>query len=72
MKKTNQVPVIKADPLLNEARELLIAANRPCESLIQRKLRISYSRAMQLLRALEGDVVTAPDTYGHRQMIQQG
>ncbi|MCB5187410.1 hypothetical protein LG200_05245 [Methylobacillus caricis] len=71
MKKTKLLDP-RQDPLYSAARALVLSAGRPCESLIQRKLRISYSHAMRLMRGLEGDVITAPDTYGHRQLIKQG
>ena len=57
------------DPLLTQARELLLAQQNPSVSFLQRHLKIGYNRALGLMRSLEGDIVTAPNADGWRQML---
>lgn len=60
------------DPLLTQARELLLAQQNPSVAFLQRHLKIGYNRAMGLLQSLEGDVVTPPNADGWRRMVHSG
>ena len=60
------------DPLLPQARELLLAEQNPSVAFLQRKFRIGYPRALRLMRSMEGDIVTAPNAEGWRQMLHTG
>jgi S-DNA-T family DNA segregation ATPase FtsK/SpoIIIE len=57
------------DPLYDEAVKLVREKKYASVSAIQRGLRISYSRALRLMKEMEGDAVTPEDTYGHRDVI---
>ncbi|MDD5084121.1 MAG: DNA translocase FtsK 4TM domain-containing protein [Candidatus Moranbacteria bacterium] len=48
------------DDLYNEAKELVIAAGKASASLLQRRLRVGYSRAARILDLLEDDGVIGP------------
>lgn len=61
----------QVDPLIPQAREAILAKGEASVSHLQRTLRVNYLRAMDLMRALEGDVVTAPDHNGHRRMLDR-
>jgi DNA segregation ATPase FtsK/SpoIIIE-like protein len=61
-----------ADPLLTQARELLLVHQNPSVAFMQRHLKIGYSRALELMQSLEGDVVTAPNADGWRRMLHSG
>ena len=56
------------DPLLAQARELLLAHQNPSAGFLQRHLKIGYNRAL----SLEGDIVTAPNADGWRRMLHSG
>jgi recombination associated protein RdgC len=59
-----------ADPLLAQARALVVEHKRPSISLVQRYLRIGYNRAARLLEALEADgVVSAMHSNGQRDLL---
>ena len=60
------------DPLLTQARELLLAQQNPSVSFLQRHFKIGYNRALGLMRILEGDIVTAPNADGWRRMLHSG
>ncbi len=47
------MPIGEDDPLLQEARRLVVEHNQVSASFLQRRLRIGYSRAMQLQELLE-------------------
>ncbi len=50
------------DPLYEEAKQMVIEANKASTSYLQRKLRIGYSRAARLIDLLEEKgVISAPD-----------
>jgi hypothetical protein len=57
------------DPLLDQARALVLKEKRASISTVQRHLQIGYNRAARLLEALEGEgVVSAMDSAGRRQI----
>ena len=60
------------DPLLAQARELLLANQNPSVALMQRHLKIGYNRALGMMQNLEGDIVTAPNADGWRRMLHTG
>ena len=60
------------DPLLAQARELLLAQQNPSVAFLQRHLKIGYNRALGLMHSLEGDIVTAPNADGWRRMLHSG
>ena len=60
------------DPLLTQARELLLAQQNPSAAFLQRHLKIGYNRALWLMHSLEGDILTAPNADGWRQMLHSG
>jgi len=56
-----QMEVEKDDPLYDQAKRIVIQANKGSASLLQRKLRIGYARAARLLDMLESEnIVGAP------------
>jgi DNA segregation ATPase FtsK/SpoIIIE-like protein len=63
---------IAPDPLLVQARELLLERQTPSVAFLQRHLKIGYSRAQGLMQCLEGDVVTPPNADGWRRMLHSG
>ena len=50
------------DPLLNEAIDLVVAAQRASVSFLQRRLRVGYSRAARLIDILEEEGIVGPAT----------
>jgi recombination associated protein RdgC len=59
------------DPLVAQARSIVLAQGRASISLVQRHLRIGYNRAARLLEALEAQgVVSAMDTKGNREVLE--
>ena len=54
------------DPLLNEAVEVVLEHDRASISLLQRKLRVGYTRAARLIDILEERNVIGPDRGGGR------
>lgn len=59
----------KLDPLYETAKQLILDTKEPTISLIQRHLKIGYNRALGLMDAMEGEVVTAKDENGRRNML---
>jgi hypothetical protein len=58
------------DPLLEQARTVIVTEKRASISLVQRHLRIGYNRAARLLEALEkSGVVSAMSNDGHRKVV---
>jgi len=57
-------PEPKADPLLEEAIRVVRAEGRASISLLQRRLRIGYSRAARLIDTLEARGVVGPPQGG--------
>ena len=60
------------DPLLPQARELLLTEQNPSVAFLQRQFRLGYPRALRLMRRMEGDIVTVPNAGGWRQMLHTG
>lgn len=48
------------DPLLDEAKEVVVSAGKASASLLQRRLRVGYSRAARLLDILEDQGIIGP------------
>ncbi len=48
------------DPLLNEAKDVILRAKKASASLLQRRLRIGYARAARILDLLEGQGIIGP------------
>ena len=60
------------DPLLGQARDLVLSQQNPSTAFLQRYFRIGYDRAQRLMQCMEGDVVTAPYANGWRRMYATG
>ena len=58
------------DPLYPDARALVLAQQRASISLVQRHLRIGYGRAMRLLDAMEGDILSVKGEDGSRVVVE--
>lgn len=58
-----------AETLLARARALILLHQNPSVAFLQRHLLIDYQSALQLLQQLEGELVTAPNAEGWRQML---
>ena len=61
-----------SDPLLAQARDLVISAQNPSTAFLQRYFKIGYIRAQRLMQCMEGDVVTPPYANGWRRMHGTG
>ncbi len=59
----------KTDPLFESVKQLVIETRTPSIALVQRTFRINYSRAVRIMEALEGEVVTPQDEQGMRRML---
>ncbi len=59
----------KLDPFYDEAKQLIFDTNDPTISMLQRHLKIGYERALSLMAALEGVIVTGIDESGQRKML---
>lgn len=60
----------EADPLYDQAVEIVIKTRRPSISLVQRHLRIGYNRAARLIEQMEkSGVVTPMSANGNRDVI---
>ncbi len=57
------------DPLFEEVKQMLIETRMPYVALIQRTFRINHSRALRMMTALEGDIVTPLNEDGFRRML---
>ena len=62
-------PDLNLDPLLAQARQLIVDHQNPSVAFLQRHLRLGYQRALDLMQCLEGEVVTAPQSDGWRRML---
>jgi S-DNA-T family DNA segregation ATPase FtsK/SpoIIIE len=65
------------DPLLEEAKKLVIEANKASASYLQRRLRLGYARAARLIDILEEKGIVGPadgskprEVYGEREAVQ--
>lgn len=60
----------EADPLYDQAVEVVLKTRRPSISLVQRHLRIGYNRAARLIEQMErAGLVSAMGTNGNREVI---
>ena len=60
----------EADPLYDQAVEIVIKTRRPSISLVQRHLRIGYNRAARLIEQMErSGLVSAMGSNGNREVI---
>ena len=58
----------KLDPLYESAKQLILDTKNPTISLVQRRMLIGYNRAVNLIQAMEGDIVTPRDQSGRWKM----
>jgi protein phosphatase len=59
----------KLDPLYETAKQLILDNCEPTIPLLQRHLKIGYTRARSLMAAMEGNIVTVLDEAGSRKML---
>jgi S-DNA-T family DNA segregation ATPase FtsK/SpoIIIE len=60
----------EADPLYDQAVEVVVKTRRPSISLVQRHLRIGYNRAARLIEQMErAGLVSAMGSNGNREVI---
>jgi len=60
----------EADPLYDQAVEVVVKSRRASISLVQRNLRIGYNRAARLVEQMEAaGIVTAMQSNGNREVI---
>ncbi len=60
------------DPLIEEAREIVIESGRASISYLQRRMKIGYNRAARMMEQLEKlGVVGPPDHKGEREILNQ-
>jgi DNA segregation ATPase FtsK/SpoIIIE-like protein len=59
----------KTDPLFDAVKQLVIETRTPSVALVQRTFRLNYSRAVSMLEAMEGEIVTPKDEQGMRRML---
>ncbi len=60
------------DPLLNAVKQLVIETKNPSVAHVQRHFKLGYNRVVRLLAALVGEIVTAADANGWRNMMALG
>ncbi len=61
---------MEADPLYDQAVEIVVKTQRPSISLVQRHLRIGYNRAARLIEQMERSGLVSPmGSNGNRQVI---
>lgn len=59
----------KLDPLYESAKQLILDTKNPTISLVQRRMLIGYNRAVNLIQAMEGEIVTPRDQSGRWKML---
>jgi S-DNA-T family DNA segregation ATPase FtsK/SpoIIIE len=60
----------EADPLYDQAVEIVVKTRRPSISLVQRHLRIGYNRAARLIEQMErSGLVTPMGANGNREVV---
>ncbi len=60
----------EADPLYDQAVEIVLKTRRPSISLVQRHLRIGYNRAARLIEAMErAGIVSTMQSNGNREVL---
>jgi S-DNA-T family DNA segregation ATPase FtsK/SpoIIIE len=63
----------EADPLYDQAVEVVLKSRRASISLVQRNLRIGYNRAARLVEQMEAaGLVTPMQSNGNREVIGPG
>lgn len=63
----------EADPMYDQAVEIVLKNRRPSISLVQRHLRIGYNRAARMIEAMEkAGLVSAMNSAGGREVIAPG
>jgi S-DNA-T family DNA segregation ATPase FtsK/SpoIIIE len=63
----------EADPLYDQAVEIVLKTRRPSISLVQRHLRIGYNRAARLIEAMEkAGLVSTMQSNGNREVLAPG
>ncbi len=63
-------PDDEADPLYDQAVEVVLKTRRPSISLVQRHLRIGYNRAARLIEQMErSGLVTPMGSNGNREVV---
>lgn len=66
----NQAQADDADPMLQQAIDVVVKENKASISLVQRTMRIGYNRAARLLEAMEAQGIVSPmSTEGARTVI---
>jgi len=61
---------VEADPMYDQAVEVVMKTRRPSISLVQRHLRIGYNRAARLIEAMEqAGLVSAMNAAGNREVL---
>ena len=60
----DMAPATQGDPLLNDATDLVRREGRASVSMLQRKLRIGYTRAARLVDTLEEKGIVGPPQTG--------
>jgi S-DNA-T family DNA segregation ATPase FtsK/SpoIIIE len=64
------VDVEDADPLFDEAVQIVAETRRASISGVQRRLKIGYNRAARMVEEMERiGIVTPPDTKGNRDVL---
>jgi S-DNA-T family DNA segregation ATPase FtsK/SpoIIIE len=60
----------EADPMYDQAVQVVLQTRRPSISLVQRHLRIGYNRAARLIEQMErSGLVSAMQTNGNREVL---
>lgn len=67
--KVNSTDELTTDPLLEDVKKMLIETRTPSVSLTQRTFLIGYARAENLLKSLEGELITPRNERGLRRML---
>jgi len=61
---------VEADPMYDQAVEIVLRERRPSISLVQRHLRIGYNRAARMIEAMEkAGLVSRPNGAGQREVL---
>ena len=59
----------KLDPLYDAAKQLILDTKNPTISFLQRHLLIGYNRAVNLIQAMEGEIIAPRDQSGRWKML---
>jgi S-DNA-T family DNA segregation ATPase FtsK/SpoIIIE len=61
---------VEADPLYDQAVDIVVKSRRASISLVQRNLRIGYNRAARLVEQMEkAGIVTPMQSNGNREVL---